>query len=264
MRAASRRSKPRTCRGCPSASTLPPEGGRPLRRSTLLDPAMSETMPLAWSDRVLVYRMLAHSVLRCVGQFVAPDTGVARAGHAAVATPTGVRMHSIGPAIAVHLTAIGVAKEFGSIVFLARASQMTMVAMSPDAAACLEDLRLAMRPLSRGIRNVIASNIASFLRSAVEHYAGLQPMKERVGARGAVVGHSAQTEALGRRARYWLHRDVPEVEHEVAVARARTVFSTFPDNVGVQLLRVWRSPWPTKRFGDGMDSCRWGCCAVGG
>lgn len=90
-----------------------------------------------------------------------------------------------------------------------------------------------------------------------------------MGERGVLAAHFAQAEAGGRMraalARRARHCDVPTGELVLAVVRARVVFSTLPDFVGVQLTRIWCSTWPTtKRFGEAADSCRWGCFVVGG
>lgn len=87
------------------------------------------------------YSMLAQSVLKFVRQCVAPDGDVARADEAAVAMLTGAPMHSRGPGIAEHLSTIGAAKELGSIALLARASEITLVATSPEVDKCLEEIR---------------------------------------------------------------------------------------------------------------------------
>lgn len=56
---------------------------------------------------------------------------------------TGTPMHSMGAGIAEHLSALGAAREFGSIALLARASQKTLAAMSSDVAGHLEDIHAA-------------------------------------------------------------------------------------------------------------------------
>jgi hypothetical protein len=72
-------------------------------------------------------------------------------------------------------------------------------------------------------------------------------------------------ESLGRRVRFWLALAPAPGEIALAIERVSVVFYTFPDFVGVQLVRTWCSGWPTtRRFGEGLAGCRFGCFAVGG
>lgn len=114
-------------------------------------------------------------------------------------------------------------RRFGSIVVVARASQITLAAMSADIAGYLEGIRAARESEDVSFMprhpDWISPNMVSVMRSAVEHYAGLpQAVWERVGERGVLAAHLAHAEsgarfraALARRTRCWVRRDVPAV-----------------------------------------------------
>lgn len=79
------------------------------------------------------------------------------------------------------------------------------------------------------------------------------------------VGLPRMCQTLGRRTRYWLRRDAPPRELQLALDRARLVFEPLPDLIGLQLVRAWCNAWPTtRRFIGGPRGCRWRCFAVGG
>lgn len=87
---------------------------------------------LAWSDRVLAYRMLAQSVLRFVGQSAPPGGGYLEQNRRQWRLLPGAPLHSMVLGIAERLSAIGACKDFASVKMLARAAQITLAVTNPD------------------------------------------------------------------------------------------------------------------------------------
>lgn len=72
-------------------------------------------------------------------------------------------------------------------------------------------------------------------------------------------------EFLMRRTRYFMKREVPDLEVSLLIGRMRLIFRVLPNCVGLAVSRAVANAWTSsRRMSHGATRCLWGCSAVGG